>query len=99
MKIVETFWSKPVSVRLQNGLDHSLHSVEDTLDFLENEWPNRTGQHHRRAADLCRAALNRITPVEVAREAVIAACVEAGLPLIPFRRVGPRNSRSIRAAF
>lgn len=99
MKIVETFWSKPVSVRLQNGLDHSFHSVEDTLDFLENEWPNRTGRHFRRATELCRGALNRITPPEVAREAVIAACVEAGLPLVPFRRVGPRQSGSIRAAW
>lgn len=98
MKIVETFWSKPVNVRLQNGLDHSFLTIDDTLDFLENEWPNRTGRHHRRAIDLCRAALNRIVPAEVAREAVIAACVEAGLTLVPSAPVRSRQSGLFRTA-
>ena len=39
MQIVETYWRNPISVRLQNGLEHTFHSVQDTLDFLENEWP------------------------------------------------------------
>ena len=81
MKIVETYWRSPISIRLQSGLSRTFHSVEDTLEFLENEWPNRSGPHQRRATELCRAAMNRTAPVQVAREAVIAACMEAGMPL------------------
>jgi len=82
MKIVETYWRKPISVRLQNGLEHTFHSVQDTLDFLENEWPTKAGPHRDRATVLCRAALNRSGSSEAAREAVISACLEANMPLI-----------------
>jgi len=79
VQVVETYWQKPVTVRLQNGLEHTFLCVEDSLDFLENEWPTKNGKHQGRAIDQCRAALNRITSNEVAREAFIAACIEAGM--------------------
>lgn len=82
MQIVENFWRKPVTVRLQNGLPHTFHSIEDSIDFLESEWPTRYGTHHRRALDLCRAAVARMVPSETAREALISACLEAGMPLL-----------------
>ena len=82
MKIIEAFWSKSVTVRLRNGLEHTFHSVDDAVDFLENEWPTRFGTHHRRALDLCRAAQRRMTSAEAAREAFISACLEACMPLI-----------------
>jgi hypothetical protein len=89
MRIVETYWRKPISVRLQNGLEHTFHSVQDTLDFLENEWPMRSGGHRDRAVELCRAALTRIGSSEVAREAVISACLEANMPLLMRHRPSP----------
>lgn len=82
MKIVETLFRTPVCVGLQNGLVHTFQSVEDALDFLENEWPTRHGAHYRRAVDLCRAALNRVAASETAREALIAACIEGGIQLV-----------------
>jgi hypothetical protein len=82
MKIVETLFRTPVSVRLQTGLEHTFRSVEDALDFLENEWATRHGTHYGRAVDLCRAALNRIAASETAREAFLAACIEADLRLV-----------------
>lgn len=82
MQVIETYWGKPVTVRLQNGQEHSFHSLEDSLDFLENEWPTRFGTHHRRALDLCRAAAARMVAAEAAREAFIAACLEANMPLV-----------------
>ena len=82
MQVVETPWKKPVTVRLQNALEHTFHSLEDSLDFLENEWPTKFGIHHRRALDLCRAAANRMVATEAAREAFIAACLEANMPLV-----------------
>lgn len=80
MQVIETYWSKPVAVKLQNGLDHTFHSVEDALDFLENEWPIKHGSHRQRAAGLCKGALNRQVSPEAAREAFISACFEANMP-------------------
>ena len=82
MRVIETFWDKPITVRLQNGLQHTFHSLEESIDFLENEWPVRYGDHHRRALDLCRAAASRLVAKEAAREAFIAACLEANMPLV-----------------
>lgn len=94
MKIVETLFRTPVSICLQNGLEHTFQSVEDALDFLENEWATRHGTHYRRAVDLCRAALNRFAVSETAREALVAACVESGIRLVkrPLRR--PDNGKA-----
>lgn len=82
MQVIETYWEKPITVRLRNGLEHTFHSLESSLDFLENEWPTKFGIHHRRALDLCRAAANRMIATEAAREALIAACLEANMPLV-----------------
>jgi hypothetical protein len=97
VQIVETYWQKPVVVRLQNGLEHTFLSVEDSLDFLENEWPIRNGRHRHRAIDLCRSAMNRTTSSEVAREAFIAACIEAGIEtMFVFRRATAEQPRILR---
>jgi hypothetical protein len=72
------------------GLEHTFHSVEDALDFLENEWPTRTGRYRGRAIELCRTALNRIGPLEAAREAMISACLEADMPLTGRRLSSPK---------
>ena len=82
MQVIETYWEKPITVRLQNGLEHTFHSLEDSLDFLENEWPTKFGIHHRRALDLCRGATVRMVATEAAREAFISACLEANMPLV-----------------
>jgi hypothetical protein len=95
MHIVETCWRQPISVRLHNGIEHTFHSVENTLDFLENEWPTRSGAHRRRATDLCRAALNRIGSAEAAREAVISACLEANMPLAMRYCLSSQTARPI----
>ncbi|MGF6175065.1 DUF982 domain-containing protein [Ensifer sp. 4252] len=81
MFIAEMPWSVPLTVRFHNGTSHIFSSVFDALDFLENEWPLRRGQRYERAVKTCRGALHRTTPVAVAREAFIAACLEADLPV------------------
>lgn len=75
-------WKVPVNVRLQSGLERTFLSVHDTLDFLDNEWPLRRGERYDRALRKCRGALRRLVPLEVAREAFIAACFEAGMPMV-----------------
>jgi hypothetical protein len=82
MPVIDTLWSKPVTVRLADGVHHTFHSIEDATDFLENQWPTKFGIHHRRALDLCRAAQKRFVSREMAREAFIGACLEACMPLV-----------------
>ncbi|MDX0664471.1 DUF982 domain-containing protein [Sinorhizobium medicae] len=82
MLLNEIPWTIPLTVRLSNGLTHSFASVYEALDFLENEWPLRRGERYERAVRTCRRALNRMTPAAVAREAFIAVCLEAGMPLV-----------------
>lgn len=79
--LADVYFSIPLRVTFPNGLNRTFESLHDTLDFLEREWPLRHGDRHKRACRKCRAALARQTPVAVAREALVAACLEAGLPV------------------
>jgi hypothetical protein len=79
MKIIDIPWHQPIKVTLQSGTERRFMGAYDALDFLENEWPIRKGRHYESAKSLCRAALTRTISTEVAREAFIASCLEAGL--------------------
>lgn len=93
--LADIYFSVPLRVSFPNGLTRSFESLHDTLDFLDNEWPLRHGERYRRACDKCRAALQRMTPVAIAREAFVSACLEAGLPVEAFspdwHRSGPSS--------
>ncbi len=82
MLLNEIPWTIPLTTRLSNGLMRTFTSVYEALDFLENEWPLRKGERYERAVRTCQRALNRMTPAAVAREAFVAACLEAGMPLV-----------------
>lgn len=82
MLLNEIPWTIPLTVRLSNGLTRTFTSVYEAVDFLENEWPLRKGERYERAVRTCRRALNRMTPAAVAREAFIAACLEAGIAMV-----------------
>ncbi|MDQ0323346.1 hypothetical protein QO002_005552 [Pararhizobium capsulatum DSM 1112] len=77
--MADVSFSVPLQVSFANGLTRTFESLHDTSDFLEREWPLRHGDRYKRACEKCRAALLRQASVTVAREAFIAACVEAGL--------------------
>jgi hypothetical protein len=79
MAIIDIPWQQPVSVKLQNGSTRLFRGAYDALDFLENEWPVRKGHHYQNTISLCRSALNRSISTEVAREAFLASCLEAGM--------------------
>ena len=82
MPLNDVPWTRPVTIRLQCGLERTFTGVYDALDFLENEWPLRHGERHDRAVKICRRALNGILPAAIAREAFMAACLEAGMPAV-----------------
>lgn len=74
-------WHTALRVRFQCGIERTFSSVYEALDFLENEWPVRCGERYDRALKLCRNALDRSAASAVAREAFVAACLEAGMPV------------------
>ncbi|MDE3795797.1 DUF982 domain-containing protein [Sinorhizobium meliloti] len=75
-------WCKPLTVRLPSGLLHTFITVFESLDFLENEWPLRTGPHHDRAVQLCQDALAGRVPPPVASVALLAAATEVGMQVV-----------------
>jgi len=85
MRLAELCWSQPIEVRLQDGLPRTFNSVNDALDFLENEWPVRSGLHYHQAVTLCRSAEGRFTSPEIARDAFIGACIAAAIAIRPTR--------------
>ncbi|MBY3510868.1 DUF982 domain-containing protein [Rhizobium laguerreae] len=101
MPLNDVPWIRPVTIRLQCGLERTFTGVYDALDFLENEWQLRHGERHERAVKTCRGALNEIIPGIVAREAFVAACLEVGMPavLVPWKRKpAPHPPRPARHA-
>ncbi len=88
-------WTAPVRVHLQCGLERGFVCVHDALDFLQYEWPSRTGTLYARAANLCRLALDGGLPADIAREAFIFACLEAGMPVASERRSRRRHERAM----
>lgn len=95
----EMIWMMPVSIRRKDGTEHIFSTVNDALDFLEADWSLRRGRKHNRAVQTCRRALNRVTPVAIAREAFVDACLEAGMTADVMEpqafRTGSGGQRSI----
>jgi hypothetical protein len=91
-------WTRPVTIRLQCGLERSFTGAYDALDFLENEWPLRHGERYDRAVKTCRGALNGTIHPIIAREAFVAACLEAGMPTVmaPRKAMPQPALRSLR---
>lgn len=81
-------FAKPFRVELQGGLERMFLNTYDALDFLENEWPIRSGEAYERALCACRNALLGKENCRTARAALIAACHEAGLRPLVGRREG-----------
>ncbi|MGF6178719.1 DUF982 domain-containing protein [Ensifer sp. 4252] len=95
----EMIWMTPVSLRLRDGTEHIFSTVNDALDFLEADWSVSRGRKQNRAVQTCRRALNRVTPVAIAREAFIDACLDAGITVgaieSQFVRSGSGGQRSV----
>lgn len=72
-------FAKPFRLELQGGLERMFLNTYDALDFLENEWPLRSGDAYERALAACREALQGRLSCRQVRAALLAACREAGL--------------------
>jgi hypothetical protein len=82
MPLNDVPWTLPVTIRLQCGLERTFKGAYEALDFLENEWPLRRGERHEQAMETCLGALKGTIPALTARDAFVAACLEAGMPVM-----------------
>lgn len=98
--LADIYFSVPLQVSFPNGVTRSFESVHNTVDFLENECLCVMASVTN-AREICRGALYRMRPVAIAREAFVAACLEAGLPvqgLAPaWHRSGPSSPPRMNA--
>lgn len=94
-------WLAPVMVSFLPRAERQFDCVHDALDYLEHEWPTPGGRHHTRARQLLRLALARQISAEEAREAFVAACIEAnvlGTQHIEIIRRRPRREPARNAS-
>lgn len=73
-------WNKPVTV--ETGKLGKLRAIASTVDaarFLLEDWPEVAGPAHLKARVACLAVLDGTEETEHAREAFIAAAVEADI--------------------
>lgn len=70
-------WRAPVLVRIGHGSSEPVESASDAVHYLQYRWPHERGKHYTRAIDDCTRAAKGLVPAEVAKEAFIAAAIEA----------------------
>ncbi len=92
MRNYEMPFSRPFSVRMPSGLERIFLNAYDALDFLENEWPIRIGPCYSAAVLACQATLKGYGSCRRAREALLDACLEAGLEPIATEPPMPGSS-------
>ena len=72
-------WSKPVLIKMPHGIQRNVEGPVAALSLLDEEWPAHRGRHYDAARAVCRAALERMTSAEVARESFISASIAAAV--------------------
>jgi hypothetical protein len=70
-------WTAPVAVRIGYGSPEMIENAADALEFLERRWPHEREKQYQAAKQACRGALFHSRSSSVARDAFIAAAVEA----------------------
>lgn len=72
-------WHTPVSVRIGHGQPELINSPHEGLSYLKTRWPIERADKYAAAKRACEAAIDRKGSSQVAREAFIAAAIEANL--------------------
>ena len=72
-----TLWHAPVEVRLSRDLSEKVEGASQALHYLMIRWPTDRGRHYEAACMISANAVQGKGSVEFAREAFIAAAIEA----------------------
>lgn len=70
-------WDVPVYVRIGSGMTETIDGPVEALTYLSTRWPAERGRHYEQASVLCDAAVQRYGSLLAAREAFVAAAIEA----------------------
>ncbi|CUX66780.1 conserved hypothetical protein [Agrobacterium tumefaciens str. Kerr 14] len=70
-------WRTPVYVRIGHGASEAINDAHEALHYLNVRWPTERGKKYTLACVTCANAVERRESAEVAREAFIAAAIEA----------------------
>lgn len=70
-------WVAPLYVRIGYGSSETVDGPADALRYLSTRWPAERGRKYEAARALCIGAVERKGSKEDAREAFIAAALEA----------------------
>lgn len=72
-------WKKLVYIRIGRGQPDIVTGPGDAFAALNNRWPAEHGPHYQDAKRICSMAAAGDLPAEEAREAFIAAALEASV--------------------
>jgi hypothetical protein len=70
-------WVTPLYIRIGYGSSEKVEGPADALHYLTVRWPAERGERYNLARAMCADALERRASIEEAREAFIAAAIEA----------------------
>ncbi|MND71487.1 hypothetical protein D3C80_630130 [compost metagenome] len=70
-------WESPVYVRIGHGASDAIRSADDALHYLNLRWPTERGTKYTLASVACANAVEGRDSPENAREAFVAAAIEA----------------------
>lgn len=72
-------WSRPVRFETSVGQYRIIASTEEASRFLLHQWPMQNGVAYDAARQACLDAMEGEVPADIARQAFIEACGEAGM--------------------
>ena len=72
-------WKKSVRIRIGTGSAEAIVGPGEAFIALSHRWPAEHGRHYSDAKRLCRLAIAGNVSSEVARDAFIAAALEASV--------------------
>lgn len=95
MLIFDIKWIAPIRISLLDDDETIVEGPVQALALLRDDWPAPGGKHHRTAVQECNAACQALGRSEKAREAFMAAALEAGVLIFGG---DARRARAIVAA-
>lgn len=78
MATIPVLGAYPLEISV-GGRRFIVFGMDEAVRLLEEEWPEKAGVHYAQAVRSCRQAMLRNGSPAVAREHLIAACLEAGI--------------------
>jgi|UPI0006921842 hypothetical protein len=77
--LVLSLWNIPVYVMVGDGVSETINGPDDALTYLSIRWPTERGPAYRKAVAACKSAVHQYGSLDNAREAFVAAAIEASM--------------------